>query len=441
MSLRAIRNCFEGVIPSVIATASADGEPNISYLSHVHLVDDEHVALSNQFFSKTAANVRSSGAATVLVVDAESGDQYVLDVRYQGAVEAGDLFARMAAHLRATSTQHGVGAVMELRSADLYRVVACQPVANPIDVEPSAPPLAETDRLAAAARLAAVIAGEPDADAMLDRALDGLVQLFGFPNAMVLTPDEHGERLHTLASRGYATVGVGSEVPLGEGAIGIAGAMRRPVRISDLSRGRRFTAAVTAGPNDPAERRVPLPTLGEAQSQLAVPMVARDRLYGVLFMESTSRFAFSPDDENALVLVAGQIAAGLRLLELEAHDVDPPPAAPAGTHARGPAFVVRHFEFDDSVFIDDAYLIKGVPGRVLMFLLGAYLETGRQDFTNKELRLDARLRLPGLKDNLETRLILLRRRLDERQAPVRLRSQGRGLIRMEIAGRPRIEHV
>ena len=52
--------CFEGVIPSIIATASADGMPNISYLSHVVQVDADHVALSNQFFAKTAANVRAN---------------------------------------------------------------------------------------------------------------------------------------------------------------------------------------------------------------------------------------------------------------------------------------------------------------------------------------------------------------------------------------------
>ena len=55
--LRAIAPCFEGVVPSIIATASADGTPNVTHLSKVHLVDDEHVALSNQFFSKTMRNL------------------------------------------------------------------------------------------------------------------------------------------------------------------------------------------------------------------------------------------------------------------------------------------------------------------------------------------------------------------------------------------------
>ena len=57
MTLESLRLCFEGVVPAVIATASADGTPNVTYLSRVHIVDDERVALSNQFFSKTARNL------------------------------------------------------------------------------------------------------------------------------------------------------------------------------------------------------------------------------------------------------------------------------------------------------------------------------------------------------------------------------------------------
>ena len=55
LTLADIAPCFEGAIPAVIATASADGTPNVTYLSKVRMVDDDRVALSNQFFSKTAA--------------------------------------------------------------------------------------------------------------------------------------------------------------------------------------------------------------------------------------------------------------------------------------------------------------------------------------------------------------------------------------------------
>ena len=78
--LASIRDCFEGVIPSIIATLDADGLPNVSYLSQVYLVDDEHVALSNQFFSKTAANVAATGRAHVLLVSGRTGEQFALDV-------------------------------------------------------------------------------------------------------------------------------------------------------------------------------------------------------------------------------------------------------------------------------------------------------------------------------------------------------------------------
>lgn len=444
--LHELRECFEGVIPSPVATLDADGLPNVTYLSQVHYVDETHVALSNQFLSKTAANVRATGRASLLVVSGRTGEQFRLDLEFEQSLATGEVFERMAAQLQAIATQHGMADVMALRSAELYRVAAARRVPNPIGVEPSAPlgPVSDSGRLGKVARLASAIAAEGDADAMIDRALCGLIDDFGFEAAMILTLDEPAGRLTALASRGYPTGGAGAEVALGEGAIGIAGAAGRPVRLSDMSRGQRMVAAILASEETEASARsIPLPGLAAANSQLAVPMVSRGATRGVLFVESTERFLFQSADEDALTLIADQLAAGLRLAEIEAADVAPAPALQLadGGPAAGAAFQVKYYLHDDSLFIDGDYLIKGVPGRLLMHFLAAYARNGRRDFTNREIRLEPSLRLPGLKDNLETRLILLRRRLEEKAAPVRLARPGRGQIRLELTGAPSLEIV
>ncbi|WP_332770195.1 GAF domain-containing protein [Phenylobacterium sp.] len=441
--LSAIRDCLEGVIPSIVATLDPAGTPNVSYLSQVYLVDEAHVALSNQFFSKTVANVKATGRAAVVVVDGRTGQQYALDLAYERSLAEGETFERMAAQLKAISSQHAVGEVMALRSADLYRVIDCRAVpaaAAAVAVKPPEP-VHDGERLALAARLAAAVAAQSDADAMIDRTLDGLTRDLGFANVMVLSLDEGAPRLTTLASRGYAVGGVGSEVALGDGSIGIAAATLRPVRLSDMSRGRRFAEAVRDSAEIDAARFIPLPGLVEPQSQLAAPMISRGKAMGVLFAESPDRFSFTAEDEDALTLIGAQLAASLRLAELEARETAPVvrTTADAAADVVAGSFRVKSFSFDDSLFIDDAYLIKGVPGRLLFHLLQVFVETGRRDFTNREVRLEPSLRLPDLKDNLETRLILLRRRLDEKAAPVRLTRPGRGQIRLEVQGTPRLE--
>ncbi|HEX5140189.1 MAG TPA: GAF domain-containing protein, partial [Dehalococcoidia bacterium] len=69
---------------------------------------------------------------------------------------------------------------------------------------------------------------------------------------------------------------------------------------------------------------------------------------------------------------------------------------------------------------------------VLWRLLQSYIDERRVDFTNKEIRLDATLELPDIKDNLEARLALLRRRLEDRCEFLRISSAGRGRIRLDV---------
>ena len=115
-------------------------------------------------------------------------------------------------------------------------------------------------------------------------------------------------------------------------------------------------------------------------------------------------------------MVARHLALMVRALG--AGDDEPAVAGRAGggQRRRPPRCAFRHHTDDDSVFIDDRYVIKGLIGPDPARLVGIFVADGRTDFSNQELRTDAALRLSSLRDNLETRLLLLRRRLDDREA-------------------------
>ena len=57
--------------------------------------------------------------------------------------------------------------------------------------------------------------------------LEALDDLFGFGFSILLTLDERGHRLFAVASNGYVASGVGAEVPIGVGIVGIAAERRR----------------------------------------------------------------------------------------------------------------------------------------------------------------------------------------------------------------------
>ena len=97
--LAEIARCFEGEIPTVLATCSAAGEPNVVHLSRVYLVDDHHVAISNQFFTKTVANLAANPLATMVCVDPQTCDSYKLLVRYERSEDEGEVFEAVRRYL------------------------------------------------------------------------------------------------------------------------------------------------------------------------------------------------------------------------------------------------------------------------------------------------------------------------------------------------------
>jgi predicted pyridoxine 5'-phosphate oxidase superfamily flavin-nucleotide-binding protein len=133
-TLRDIATCFEGMVPSVIATAAADGTPNVTHLSKVHLVDDEHVALTDQFFSKTNRNLAENPYASVVVVEPETYDAYRLSLRFERSERRGKLFDRLDRDIEAIAALCGMQGVFKLRAVGIYRVLEIERYAGAVGV-------------------------------------------------------------------------------------------------------------------------------------------------------------------------------------------------------------------------------------------------------------------------------------------------------------------
>ena len=445
--LAALRACFEGEIPSLLASCSLDGTPNVTYVSQVHFVDANHVALSFQFFNKTRENVLEHPYATALVVDAHTGRCWRLRLRYLRTEESGPLFESMRARLAGIASHTGMAGVFRLRGADIYRLLDIEPVPGPS----APPPEPGCSPLTLLRPLASRIAAHTDLAALLDDTLAALESELGITHSMLLLLDagrQRPPRLFMVASRGYDASGLGSEIPLGNGVIGVAAAHRTPIRIShftaEYAYGRAIREEIRAsGLAEQLESEIPLPGLLAPRSQLAVPIVVADQVVGVLYAESAEDRRFSFEHEDLLVALGAQLGASIALLRLaaESHDNVASEQAPASAPPVGAPVRLRHYAVNDSVFIDDEYLIKGVAGAILWKLAREFSAGRRTEFTNRELRLDPSLHLPDISDNLEARLILLARRLQERCPRLRIVKTGRGRFRFEADAPMQLEEA
>ncbi|HSM65390.1 MAG TPA: GAF domain-containing protein, partial [Ilumatobacteraceae bacterium] len=408
LGLADIQRCFGGAIPAVLATASAEGVVNVTYISRAHQVDDERVALSNQFMSKTSRNLADNPRASVLLLDPVTNDEFRLALVYERTERRGPVFDRLRGDIEALAVLENMQDVYRLRAADVFRVVAIEQLPpNPSGVLPD--DVAATDDgtvdVAALAEVGRCIARSSDLDGLVERTLAALDRLLGYRHTVLLLLDESGAHLYTIGSHGFDTQGVGAEVALGTGQIGLAAERCEPLRIGGLHQMKKYARTIRQGYEHAGigpGHEVPVVEIDGVQSRIVVPAMARAELVGVLVAESRRPVAFGVADEHVLGVVASLLASAiehLRAVERESGPEDladrPSPATPPVPAGPDGDLAVRFFPVDGSVFLDGDYLIKGVAGRILWSLLQQHAADGRVDFTNRELRLDASLDLPG----------------------------------------------
>ncbi len=138
------------------------------------------------------------------------------------------------------------------------------------------------------------LASTVDLDTLLERILNATQKVFHFDNALIRLVDMDRGVLEAVASFGYSDEAIRQEIALGQGVMGRAALRGAPVLIDDLE-------------NEPDY----VPGIMGARCELAVPMLARDRVIGVFNVESTSPGAFNAEDIEPLLALAGQAAIAI----------------------------------------------------------------------------------------------------------------------------------
>jgi len=129
---------------------------------------------------------------------------------------------------------------------------------------------------------------------LLDRILHVSREIFGFENAIIRLLDSEGLLLTTAAAYGYPPEVTDPAIRIGQGVMGRVALNRTPVLVQDVTKEPDY-----------------VPGIAGARSELAVPMLVRDRLIGVLNVESPRPSAFSEEDIAPLTTLAGQAAIAI----------------------------------------------------------------------------------------------------------------------------------
>lgn len=132
-------------------------------------------------------------------------------------------------------------------------------------------------------------------DELLKRIGELLSRLIDYQMFSVLLLDPGGEKLqHRFSLRFQENIHLKHEIPLGQGLVGHAAQHKEAVLVPDVSKDARY---IRLNP--------------ETRSELAVPLIYKDKVIGVLDLEHTRRGFFSEDHKRTMTTLAAQIAIAI----------------------------------------------------------------------------------------------------------------------------------
>ncbi len=150
----------------------------------------------------------------------------------------------------------------------------------------------ETETLQFLLRVAEVANSSLELDELLKRIAEVIRQVVDYEIFAILLLNESTQELRIRYSIGHKPELVRSlRIPVGKGITGGAVAERAPVLVNDVKSDPRY-----------------IPALEEVRSELAVPMIAKNRVVGVIDLQCTHGGCFTERHRDVLSLVASRVA-------------------------------------------------------------------------------------------------------------------------------------
>ena len=132
-------------------------------------------------------------------------------------------------------------------------------------------------------------------DELLGRIAELIRRLIDYQMFSILLLDSSGEMLqHRFSLRFNENIHLKHEIPLGRGIVGTAAESKEAVLVLDVSKDPRY---VEANP--------------ETKSELAVPLIYKNKVVGVLDLEHTRRGFFTDEHKRTMTTLAAQIAIAI----------------------------------------------------------------------------------------------------------------------------------
>src|SRR5579871_342564 len=132
-------------------------------------------------------------------------------------------------------------------------------------------------------------------DELLGRIAELVRRLIDYQMFSILLLDASGHKLqHRFSLRFNENIHLKHEIPLGRGIVGTAAETQKALLVPDVSKDPRY---VQANP--------------ETRSELAVPLVYKGKVIGVLDLEHTRRGFFTEEHQRTMTTLAAQIAIAI----------------------------------------------------------------------------------------------------------------------------------